>query len=134
MAIKDKKYDIFTKILANKAQCKLCKSIIESKHGHDFKQCSCGEIFIDGGKNVDSIRRGATDFENLIDISEFVPFNMQEIEDFIKFNQEKTYLGVFIEKRIQLAEQYKAELIAVEINEEINNTQPKYSNNIFKKV
>ena len=38
------------KIKHNKAQCKLCGDIIESKSVHNFVECSCGEIFVDGGK------------------------------------------------------------------------------------
>ena len=33
----------------NKVQCKKCLDIIESKHVHDFVQCKCGSIFVDGG-------------------------------------------------------------------------------------
>ena len=29
--------------------CKLCKDTIESISEHDFKQCSCGAVGIDGG-------------------------------------------------------------------------------------
>lgn len=36
------------KILVNKIQCKKCKDIIESKHVHDFKWCSCKSIIVDG--------------------------------------------------------------------------------------
>ena len=52
----------------NKAQCKLCTSVIESKHVHDFVSCKCGEIFVDGGK--DYLRRGAKDFTNFTELSE----------------------------------------------------------------
>lgn len=31
------------------AQCPTCKDIIYSRANHDFRSCSCGEIFIDGG-------------------------------------------------------------------------------------
>jgi len=55
-------------ITKNKAQCKLCKTIIESKHRHDFVTCKCGEIFVDGG--FDYLRSGAKDFINFIDLSE----------------------------------------------------------------
>lgn len=37
------------KIIINKAQCKKCKDIIESKNINDFKRCSCGSIAVDGG-------------------------------------------------------------------------------------
>lgn len=33
----------------NIIQCLKCNDIIESKYGHDFKQCKCGSVFIDGG-------------------------------------------------------------------------------------
>jgi hypothetical protein len=29
--------------------CKQCKETIRSTSRHDFKQCSCGKVFIDGG-------------------------------------------------------------------------------------
>jgi tRNA(Ile2) C34 agmatinyltransferase TiaS len=38
------------KILKNKAKCNHCGDVLESKHVHDFVKCSCGRIFIDGGK------------------------------------------------------------------------------------
>ena len=56
-------------IKKNKAQCKLCEDIIESVHVHDFVSCKCGEIFTDGGREY--IRRGATDFNNILDLSEY---------------------------------------------------------------
>ena len=57
------------KIKANKAQCKLCKDIIESKTVHNFVQCSCGEIFVDGGRQY--LRRGAKNLNNIIELSEY---------------------------------------------------------------
>lgn len=39
-----------TKIIVNKAKCLKCNSIIESKHVHDFVNCACGAIAVDGGK------------------------------------------------------------------------------------
>jgi len=57
-----------TVVVKNKAQCKLCGDVIESKHGHDFKSCKCGEIMVDGGKNY--LKRSAKDFNNLIELSD----------------------------------------------------------------
>jgi hypothetical protein len=37
-------------IIRNSARCLRCKDEIESKSGHDFQMCSCGAIFVDGGK------------------------------------------------------------------------------------
>lgn len=56
------------KIIHNRAKCKLCGDVIESKHRHDFVSCKCGEIFVDGGH--DYIRRGAKDMSNIIDMDE----------------------------------------------------------------
>lgn len=36
-------------IISNKIKCKLCQDVIESKHRHDFKMCSCGKVGVDGG-------------------------------------------------------------------------------------
>ena len=55
-------------VLVNKCQCRKCEDIIESKHRHDFVSCKCGAIFTDGGKSY--IRRGAKDFDDIIDMSE----------------------------------------------------------------
>ena len=56
------------RVLSNRAQCRLCEDVIESRHRHDFVTCSCGEISVDGGR--DYIRRSARDFANMIDLSE----------------------------------------------------------------
>lgn len=43
-------------IIRNSAKCLQCDDEIESVHRHDFVQCSCGNVFVDGGK--DYLRRG----------------------------------------------------------------------------
>ena len=57
------------KIKVNRAKCKKCKDIIESKFRHDFIGCKCGEIFVDGG--LVYLRRGAFDFNNFEEMSEY---------------------------------------------------------------
>lgn len=52
-------------MIRNIAKCKKCGDIIESKHRHDFVQCSCGAIFVDGGH--DYIRRGGNQFDEEFD-------------------------------------------------------------------
>jgi hypothetical protein len=44
------------KIKRNIIRCKICDTKIESRHRHDFKYCSCGQTFIDGG--TDYVRYG----------------------------------------------------------------------------
>ena len=56
------------KILVNKIQCKKCNDIIESKHIHDLKWCSCKSIAVDGG--LEYLRRVGS-LEDIIELSEF---------------------------------------------------------------
>lgn len=65
-------------MIRNIAKCKKCGDIIESKHRHDFVQCSCGAIFVDGGH--DYIRRGGDQFDEEFD-------KAQGIERFEGFEQ-----------------------------------------------
>ena len=43
-------------IILNMVKCGLCKQVLLSLHRHDFRQCSCGNTFVDGGR--DYLRRG----------------------------------------------------------------------------
>lgn len=54
-------------IIRNSARCRKCGDEIESKHRHDWVACSCGAIFVDGGKSY--LRRGAADPSDLEDTS-----------------------------------------------------------------
>ena len=57
------------RIIRNAAKCNHCGDVIESTHVNDFKECSCGRIFIDGGH--DYLRWGAIeDMDDFIDLSE----------------------------------------------------------------
>lgn len=38
-------------IIRNRARCKKCGDVIESRYGHDFVWCKCGAIAVDGGRN-----------------------------------------------------------------------------------
>lgn len=33
----------------NRIRCLYCDEVIESKHRHDYKSCSCGKTAVDGG-------------------------------------------------------------------------------------
>ncbi len=56
------------KILINKAKCKKCNDIIISAYRHDFVECKCGAIAVDGGQ--DYLRRIGSS-TNRIELSEF---------------------------------------------------------------
>jgi len=55
-------------IVRNAAQCLLCNDIVESTHRHDFQQCSCGNVFVDGG--YDYIRCGVRDSSSYVSLVE----------------------------------------------------------------
>lgn len=38
------------KILVNKIRCKKCGDVIESISVHDYKECKCGAVAVDGGQ------------------------------------------------------------------------------------
>lgn len=59
---------MYNKILKNKAQCKKCGTIIESTFRHDFVECKCGAIFVDGGRDY---QRWGGEPEDFIDLSEY---------------------------------------------------------------
>ena len=46
---------IKTQIIRNAIKCKLSGCIIESEYCHDYKQCRCGAVGVDGGH--DYLRR-----------------------------------------------------------------------------
>lgn len=54
------------RIVRNSAKCRKCGDEIESRSAHDFVQCSCGAIFVDGGR--DYLRRGG-ELEDIQDTS-----------------------------------------------------------------
>lgn len=43
------------KIVINRIRCKKCGDVIESTYRHDFKDCKCGAVAVDGG--TDYLRR-----------------------------------------------------------------------------
>jgi hypothetical protein len=55
------------KIKINKAQCLICKDVLESKSVHDFKTCSCGNLSVDGG--LDYLRRCYIDVNKVKELS-----------------------------------------------------------------
>jgi hypothetical protein len=57
-------------IIRNAAQCAKCGDIIESKHRHDFVSCSCGAIFIDGGRDYFRAGGNPEDFISLAEVSD----------------------------------------------------------------
>lgn len=67
------------RILRNSFKCKKCGDIIESKSVHDFVQCSCGNIFCDGGHEYIrlGLAQGLTtdDYEDLCEWEKVCPYS-----------------------------------------------------------
>jgi hypothetical protein len=61
------------RLIVNKAQCRACGDIIESKSVHDFVTCDCGAISVDGG--VDYQHCSADIWENFWDLSIYEEIN-----------------------------------------------------------
>lgn len=57
-------------IIRNAIRCKKCGDIIESLTRHDFEECSCGAVAVDGGRSY--LRRVGfpEDWEELSEVSE----------------------------------------------------------------
>ncbi len=56
--------------MKNQARCKKCGDVIESKHRHDFVQCKCGAIAVDGGNAYQRRIGNPADFEEVEEESE----------------------------------------------------------------
>ncbi len=54
--------------MRNRAKCKLCTEVIESKTINDYVSCSCGEISIDGG--LEKYSASARNFDNFFRIDD----------------------------------------------------------------
>ena len=64
-------------LLSNKAQCRKCGDVIESKYVHDFVYCSCKAIAVDGG--LEYLRR-VGDLSNIIELSEYAEEREQDVQ------------------------------------------------------
>lgn len=67
---------MISKIYINKAQCRKCLNIIESKYRHDFVTCGCGAISVDGG--LDYLKRSGEPS----DIIELSIYNSSEADEY----------------------------------------------------
>lgn len=41
--------------ILNRVRCKKCDSIIESRTTHDYRQCACRSISVDGGREYQKV-------------------------------------------------------------------------------
>ncbi len=57
------------RILHNRARCKKCADVVESKHRWDYVTCKCGAIAVDGGRNY--LKRAAANLADIEELSEW---------------------------------------------------------------
>ena len=71
--------DIFDKriILRNMAQCLVCKDVISSEHEHDYQECSCGRLAVDGGTSY--LKRSFANHRKWKELSVVVPLEMKGV-------------------------------------------------------
>lgn len=62
-------------ILRNMAQCLYCKDVVTSEHEHDYKECSCGKLAIDGGTSY--LKRSFANSRKWRELSVVVPLEMK---------------------------------------------------------
>jgi len=55
-------------IKSNKAKCLICGEVVESKYRHDYVECECGNLAVDGGK--DYLKRNFGDYTKVLELSE----------------------------------------------------------------
>jgi len=77
--------------MRNRAKCKLCGSILESFHAHDYVTCKCGEISIDGGSTHYSA--SAKDWRNFLRVDD----SGKEIEVKVMNKDEKDTIDAVVE-------------------------------------
>lgn len=64
-----------SEIAVNKARCKKCGDVIESKYRHDFVTCNCKTISVDGGR--DYLRRVFPDGDGSEYVEELSEYQQQ---------------------------------------------------------
>lgn len=71
--------------MRNRAKCRLCQSIIESFHRHDYVTCTCGEIAVDGGRDyLKALAKDFTNFLRIDDEDKVIPVKVIETLDDVK--------------------------------------------------
>jgi hypothetical protein len=63
-------------LIKNSARCRKCGDVITSRYRHDFVECKCGAIFVDGG--LAYVRRGGI-LDMIEDLCEYGEYFSKEI-------------------------------------------------------
>ena len=63
----------------NKGRCKLCNTVIESKHRYDFVTCECGSFSLDGGLAYQRVLWRDGEFNDVAELFE-EPLSVTEVQ------------------------------------------------------
>jgi hypothetical protein len=76
-------------IVVNRIQCLNCGDIITSQHRHDYVECSCGKVAVDGGHEY--LRRTGSEYREM-SLNRYSSF--EDIrENFVRYNsKENAYI------------------------------------------
>jgi hypothetical protein len=86
-----------TVIIRSRAQCLSCGDVVESVHRHDFVQCRCGALFLDGGTSY--VRWGAKDMQDVKFLTDTRPKTRSEVlSDIARFQSYGSGVGHLIEQ------------------------------------
>ena len=60
------------KLIRNAIKCNHCGEVIESKHTHDFRECKCGTVYVDGGLSYCRVgfKNSPNDFTDMCEYEE----------------------------------------------------------------
>ena len=64
-------------IVRNAARCRACGDVVESRHRHDYRTCSCGKVSVDGGH---AYLRRCGEIEHCEDLSEVVEPSVEQVQ------------------------------------------------------
>ena len=87
-------------IKRNAIRCRKCGDVIESTSVHDFKQCSCGAVSVDGGKDYAKYSGNFEDIEPLIEHEEVPSYHVRLVTHYgskRSFDVEKSRINDIIE-------------------------------------
>lgn len=79
----------YQKIVRNAARCRHCGDLLESRNRLDYQGCTCGKVFVAGGRNC--IRRGFDDVDDYDELSEYADADTDDPDGAFYWDSEEDY-------------------------------------------
>jgi len=97
--------------MGKKLKCTQCNDIIESKYRHDYVNCKCGKIFVDGGN--DYLRCGGEELDYILFDFNGEWLNYQDVKKFESIKQKEQQEMILIENGKKRIKQAKNEILDI---------------------